>query len=81
MNIEQLKALNKPENLIENYQLQLPFYGLPPETLQQLLTMLSAIAKELAPMRAEVSQLPTWQNLQEMLFLFLSSEKWSTHTN
>lgn len=65
MDTEILKVLNKPENLIDNYQIQLPFYGLSPETLEQLLMMLSAIAQGQAPIQEQINKLPTWDNLHE----------------
>ena len=71
MNIEHLKALNKPENLIEQYQIQLPMYAIPTETLEQLLTMLSAIGQGQAPIQENIAKLPTWQDIQETLYPIL----------
>ena len=60
MNTEQLKALNKPENLLEEYNVKIPFYGIPPEVLQNLIFMLTEIAKYQAPMQERINELPTW---------------------
>jgi len=60
LNTEQLKALNKPENLLEEYNVKIPFYGIPPEVLQNLIFMLTEIAKYQAPMQEQIAQLPTW---------------------
>ena len=68
MDMEQLKEFNKPENLVGNYNLTLPFYGLPPETLKELLILLTGIAQGQVPMQEEIAQLPTWQNLKEGLY-------------
>ena len=61
----QENPLMKPEALIENYQIAVPFYGIPPEVLNNLLLMLTEIAKHQAPMQAEISKLPTWEDWEK----------------
>ena len=60
MTTEELKSLNKPENLLKNLTLELPIMGLPPEVLSKLILMLSEIARYQAPMQEKIRQLPTW---------------------
>jgi len=61
---DKLKALNRPENLLSNYQLEVPLFAIPPETLEDLLTLLTEIALRQAPMQEQIGQLPTWADVQ-----------------
>ena len=60
MNVDKLKALNKPEYLMEELNIKVPVYGLPPEVMNNLLLMLAEIAKYQAPMQEQIAKLPTW---------------------
>ena len=69
MSLDRLKTLNKPdnplmqkENLMEEYNLKLPFYGIPPEVLEKLVLMITEVAKYQAPMQDKIAHLPTWED-------------------
>ncbi len=69
MSLEHLKTLNKPdrpleqpENLLEEYNLKIPFYGIPPEVLETLVLMMTETAKYQAPMQEQILKLPTWDD-------------------
>ena len=64
MDKDKLKALNRPENLLSNYQLEVPLFAIPPETLEKLLELLTEIALRQAPMQEQIGQLPTWADVQ-----------------
>ena len=64
MDKDKLKALNRPENLLSNYHLEVPLFAIPPETLENLLTLLSEIALRQAPLQEQIGQLPTWTDVQ-----------------
>ena len=64
MDKDKLKALNRPENLLSNYHLEVPLFAIPPETLENLLTLLTEIALRQAPMQEQIGQLPTWADVQ-----------------
>jgi len=61
---DKLKALNRPENLLHSYQLEVPLFAIPPETLEDLLRLLTEIALRQAPMQEQIGQLPTWADVQ-----------------
>jgi len=61
---DKLKALNRPENLLHSYQLEVPLFAIPPETLEDLLRLLTEIALRQAPMQEQIGQLPTWTDVQ-----------------
>ena len=65
MDKDRLKALNRPENLLKNYHLEAPLYAIPPDTLKNLLAMLTEIAKRQSPMQEQIALLPSWGHLQE----------------
>jgi len=69
LNTDRLKALNKPdnplikpENLMEEYQIKVPLYGIPPEVFNTLVLMMTEIAKYQAPMQDKIKDLPTWED-------------------
>jgi|GEM_PF-3486742 len=69
MSLDRLKALNKPdkplmnpEQLLEEYNLKIPFYGIPPEVLNTLVRMITEVAKHQAPMQDRIALLPTWED-------------------
>ena len=64
MDKDKLKALNRPENFLSNYHLEVPLYAIPPETLKNLMAMLSEIALRQAPMQEQIGLLPTWADVQ-----------------
>jgi hypothetical protein len=61
---DKLKALNRPENYLSNYHLEVPLFAIPPETLENLLKLLTEIALRQAPMQEQIGQLPTWADVQ-----------------
>jgi len=61
---DKLKALNRPENLLQSYKLEVPLFAIPPETLENLLALLTEIALRQAPMQEQIGQLPTWADVQ-----------------
>ena len=67
MNTERLKALNKPENLMESYNLKLPFYAIPPEALQDLIFLLAEIAKYQEPLQKRINELPGRKDLSTLI--------------
>jgi len=61
---DKLKALNRPENLLRSYQLEVPLFAIPPEILENLLKLITEIALRQAPIQEQISQLPTWADVQ-----------------
>jgi len=71
LNLEKLKQLNHAENLLQEYQIKLNLYAIPPETLESLLTLLTGIAREQAAAREQLDRLPTWEHITEKLYPIL----------
>ena len=64
MDKDKLKALNRPENLLSNYHLEVPLFAIPPETLENLLRLLTEIALRQAPLQEQIGLLPSWADVQ-----------------
>ena len=64
-----LKAKNPPDKMIGKLMKELtvtvPLYGIPPEVFEQLLLMITEIAKLQAPMQEKIAELPTWTDWAE----------------
>ncbi len=86
MSLDRLKSLNKPdkplmqpENLMEEYNLKIPFYGIPPEVLEKLVLMITEVAKHQAPMQEKIALLPTWEDWRTQIMPTVETAM-STHT-
>ena len=73
------KPLEQPENLIQEYNLKIPFYGIPPEVLNTLVRMITEVAKYQAPMQEKIGELPTWTDWKEDIHPTMR-EAMSSHT-
>ena len=74
MSLENLKSMNKPdnslnrqENMLNEYQIKVPFYGVPPEVLNTLVRMMTEVAKYQAPMQEQINHLPTWEDWEKSI--------------
>ena len=67
MNMDRLKQLNKPENLLEEYQVKLNLYAIPPDTLESLSASISENTRRQVSIQQQIDQLPAWKHIDEIL--------------
>ena len=72
MDIEKLKQLNKPEDILEEYHVKLNLYAIPPETLERLMTLILGIAGEQILIKQQMEGLPAWREIRELLLPVLA---------